>query len=163
MNPANEALLKEIMAGYEKTRDAFLEAQQTLGRMSHTAESKDRSMSVTVNAQGRITDVKFRGTAYRSLPPAGLAALILETVTAAQLGLQREAAAVAAPVLAATEESSRFEGDTIWDLLPGAKDPKNADFFKVLRTGFGAEDAPETAALRSTARQAAARTLDDED
>ncbi|GAA3776843.1 YbaB/EbfC family nucleoid-associated protein [Streptomyces phyllanthi] len=139
MKPSNEALLREIQADFERTRDTFLEVQRSIGSLESTAESPDRMMSVTVDAQGQLSSLTFRGTGYRSMGPAQLADLIVSTVRRAQCDLQTKAQAAVAPMLT-DGAAGTFDGDSLWDLLPGSDDPANAEFFKSLRGGFGTED-----------------------
>jgi len=170
MKPSNEALLKEIQADFERTRDTFLEVQRNLNSLEAGAESPDRMMSVTVDAQGRLSSVTFRSTGYRSMAPAQLADLIVSTVNRAQRDLRTRAQATAAPMLRDGGAAGTFDGSSLWDLLPGADDPANADFFKALRGGFGTEDDDTDgtpAAARHTAGRRPARhvgsALDDEE
>ncbi|MFF3371490.1 YbaB/EbfC family nucleoid-associated protein [Streptomyces sp. NPDC002680] len=166
MKPSNEALLKEIQADFERTRDTFLEVQRNLSSLESAAESPDRMMSVTVDAQGQLSSLTFRGTGYRSMAPAQLADLIVSTVRRAQHDLQARAQATAAPMLT-DGVAGTFDGSSLWDLLPGADDPANAEFFKSLRSGFGTEDdgagaSPQQGGARRPARRTAS-ALDDEE
>ncbi|GAA4545110.1 YbaB/EbfC family DNA-binding protein [Amycolatopsis samaneae] len=50
-----------------------------------TTRAKDRSLSVSFNGRGELTELKFHGTKYREMPPAQLAHVIVETMTAARV------------------------------------------------------------------------------
>ncbi|MER6998682.1 YbaB/EbfC family nucleoid-associated protein [Streptomyces sp. NPDC000410] len=141
MKPSNEALLQEIMADFEKTRDTFLEVQRNLTALHASAESPDRTVTATVDARGQLSSLTFRGAAHRDMPGPQLADLIVSTVRRAQADLQRQANSTASAVLADGPAAS-FDGDSLWDLLPGSDDPANQDFFKMLRGGTF-EEAPE--------------------
>ncbi|MFE0019818.1 YbaB/EbfC family DNA-binding protein [Amycolatopsis sp. NPDC059021] len=52
---------------------------------STTTRAKDRSLSVSFNGRGELTELKFHGTKYREMPPAQLAHVIVETMTAARV------------------------------------------------------------------------------
>lgn len=58
-----------------------------------TAQSKDKTVEATVNSQGALLTLKFRGERYRDLPPAELGAKIVEVVRDAQTKSQVAAAA----------------------------------------------------------------------
>lgn len=49
-----------------------------------TATAKDHLLSVTADARGRVTGIKFHSTRYRSMAAAELAKALLETVQRAQ-------------------------------------------------------------------------------
>ncbi|MGW2561411.1 YbaB/EbfC family nucleoid-associated protein [Streptomyces sp. NPDC001514] len=138
MKPSNEALLQEIMEDFRKTRDTFLEVQRNLTSLQASAQSPDRTLTATVDAHGQLASIVFRGTAYRDMPGARLADLIVSTVRRAQADLQRQANSTASALL--SNGSATFDGDSLWDLLPGSDDPANQDFFKRLRGGTFDED-----------------------
>jgi hypothetical protein len=71
---------------------ADLRVQQTrirtvteeVSKATANAASKDRAIEATVDSQGKLTGLKLKGTAYRKLAPAELAARIVDTVRSAQ-------------------------------------------------------------------------------
>ena len=60
------------------------EVQQRLAGVQATATSKNRAITVTVDSQGEIIDIKFRTGAYRSMPGVELARLLMDTIAAAR-------------------------------------------------------------------------------
>ncbi|MER6913315.1 YbaB/EbfC family nucleoid-associated protein [Streptomyces sp. NPDC000594] len=147
MKPSSEALLKEIMDDLGKARDTFLDVQRQLGTLSTTAESPDRLLTVAVDSRGELTSLTFRGTGYRSLPPARLAETIVATVDAARRELMTRARLTAEPVLG-DDSAPTVDGVSLWDLLPGRDDPANAEFFRALRGGLDAPEEPRAASGR---------------
>lgn len=74
-----------------------------------TASSKDKTIEATVNSQGRLIGMRFRGDRYRDLAPAELASRIVEVVRQAQTD-------------ASTAATAAFSG-----LLPGILPDLNAE------------------------------------
>jgi hypothetical protein len=72
-------------------RAAADEATTALSGTSHTQVSKRKLLSVTVGLSGELQGLTFNGEGYRKLPPVELAAIIVETVTAAREGAQEQA------------------------------------------------------------------------
>jgi DNA-binding protein YbaB len=66
-------------------------ATERMSSITGSAVSKDRAVTVTVDHQGRLVDLKLAGERYRRLPPAELAASIVATVQQAQDEATREA------------------------------------------------------------------------
>ncbi|MER5767849.1 YbaB/EbfC family nucleoid-associated protein [Streptomyces sp. NPDC001985] len=158
MKPSNEALLKEIMADFEKTRDTFLDVQRRLSSLESAVQSPDRTLTVTVDARGELSSLAFRGTGYRALPPARLAELIVTTVQKAQRELRDKARGVAGHLT--DGPAATFDGSSWWDLLPGADDPANKEFFTAVRGGTGGPGPGPTGGATATRSTA---VLDDND
>lgn len=74
------------------------EANQALAAGSHTQVSKRKLLSVTVGLAGELQSLTFNGEAYRSLAPAELSALIVETVAAARQSAHDKASGLLADV-----------------------------------------------------------------
>lgn len=106
--------LEQAMAEFEehKAKVAGFEAQ--MAEASTTVRSKNRALSVTVNAQGEPTEVKFLSGAYRTMAPAELGTLIVEQVRAAQNEARRKAASLFAELLPG--------GMPVLDMLTGPVD-----------------------------------------
>jgi DNA-binding protein YbaB len=75
-----ESALESFRAQQEKIR-AF---QERMADRTTTVTSKNRMVVVTVDATGLLTGLEFKGNRYRTLPPAELGALVVETVASAQ-------------------------------------------------------------------------------
>lgn len=80
----------DATAGFEAALQTLAEERDRLGRMHErmaqgtTTTSKDRMLSVAVNARGEILKLTFHNTRYRQMAPAELAALVTETIAAAR-------------------------------------------------------------------------------
>jgi DNA-binding protein YbaB len=70
--------LDKAMANLEETRKAVADAQEQLSKASTTVRSRDRSVEVTVNAQGHLSEVKFLDGKYRNMGAAQLSASLVE-------------------------------------------------------------------------------------
>lgn len=70
------------MQAFEGQQRKLAELQEKMNEDSTTVRSKDRSLSMTFDGRGELTEMKFLGTKFRSMAPAELAHLIVETVQA---------------------------------------------------------------------------------
>jgi len=84
MSSALRQQMEAAVADLNAQRERIREAGRRLSASSHTAASPDRSVEATVDAQGRLTGLALKGTAYRTLAPAEFADRIAQTVRAAQ-------------------------------------------------------------------------------
>ncbi|MFI9005899.1 YbaB/EbfC family nucleoid-associated protein [Actinosynnema sp. NPDC053489] len=76
-NPFQEQI-DQAMAMVRDQRAALRRARDEMRAATATATSRDRLVTVVVGAQGELRDVRFNGTGYRELPPAQLAATVVE-------------------------------------------------------------------------------------
>ncbi|CAM5598130.1 YbaB/EbfC family nucleoid-associated protein [Streptomyces canarius] len=60
------------------------QAREALSGISAMATSKDRLVTVTVDARGTLTELKFNSSRYRSMAPSELSAVVTETIAKAQ-------------------------------------------------------------------------------
>ncbi|GAA4174708.1 hypothetical protein GCM10022251_74520 [Phytohabitans flavus] len=97
--------LEKAFAELERQREALTEMQQELAGAETTVTSKNRAVAVTINSQGRITEIKFPSGAYRSMAAPELGALLVDTIQLARDEMMQATAA-------------RFEG-----LMPGGLNP----------------------------------------
>lgn len=72
--------LSELRAQQEKIADAVGRLQE----VTTTSSTKDNTVSATVDGQGKLVELSFRGRRWRDLAPKELAAKIVEVVTDAQ-------------------------------------------------------------------------------
>jgi YbaB/EbfC DNA-binding family len=84
MGPGFDSILNETMAELERQRNHLTQLHHSLSEVNGSALSKRRQVSVTVDARGDITELKFHGLAYRKLSPAELADIIVDTIRQAQ-------------------------------------------------------------------------------
>jgi hypothetical protein len=124
MSDPYAAEYERLYADYQQRYQRIVETQRRLREISCTATSPRKSVSVTVGHGGVVTDVSFPTSAYKQLPPAELASVVLETITAARELATAEAATIVAP--------SVPEGVNVHALLSGSMDlqsllPKDPD------------------------------------
>jgi DNA-binding protein YbaB len=67
-----------------QSQERLAEASANLESVTAEAASKDRMLSVTVNARGEIAERRFHTEKYRMMAPAELAAAIIEVVERAR-------------------------------------------------------------------------------
>ncbi|MGP4014989.1 YbaB/EbfC family nucleoid-associated protein [Saccharopolyspora sp. 5N708] len=84
---------------YERQLEGINEMRRRLTALSATAVSPKREVSVTVAAQGVITELKFLTSAYRRLPPNELADLVTRTIAEARDKVTEQTAEIMAPML----------------------------------------------------------------
>lgn len=106
--------LEQAMAEFEEHKAKMAGFGAQLAQATTTITSKSRTLSITVNAQGETTEVKFLSGAYRTMAPAELGTLIAETTRAAQDEARRKAASLFAELLPA--------GMPVLDMLTGPVD-----------------------------------------
>ena len=82
-----------------------------------TATSKDKTIEATVNAQGRLLGLKFRGERYRDLAPAELANKVVEVVRQAQSDAATAAMAAFAGLLPGGMPDLNTEGGFDFDAM----------------------------------------------
>jgi DNA-binding protein YbaB len=103
---------------YEAALRQLGEQQQTLDRTQReladlrvTAQSRDRLVSVTLNARGELTSLVFTGTRHRTLAPAQLSKAVIDTYAAARAELDQRLAALYGPVVPVSMDlGSAFAG-----------------------------------------------------
>lgn len=90
MNAAFESMLNDMLAEIQKQRESLIRLQQGAPEISGSARSKRRQVSAVVDARGDLVELKFHGMGYRSLAPAELATIIVDTVCEARAEAQRQ-------------------------------------------------------------------------
>jgi DNA-binding protein YbaB len=87
-----ESALADLRAKQEQLREfgSAMAAQKT------EVTSKNRMVSATVDSYGRLVDLAIKGSRYRTLAPAELAKVIVETVAKAQEKASKQTMAAAA-------------------------------------------------------------------
>ncbi|MFI6340342.1 YbaB/EbfC family nucleoid-associated protein [Streptomyces sp. NPDC050535] len=120
MEPVEERLAK-AMEALETTRAALTGAEQTLRQASVVVMSKDRSVEVTVGAQGEVTAMRFHDGKYRSMAPAQLASVLLETIGQARSRMARQVLDTYRPISEGVPQVAGVPGAEIdWDALFGS-------------------------------------------
>ncbi|HWB37736.1 MAG TPA: YbaB/EbfC family nucleoid-associated protein [Rugosimonospora sp.] len=106
--------VERIQAEYEERKRAIAGLQQSLGSQATTVQSKNRELSVTMDANGQVTEVKFLSGRYRSMSGAELGALVVDTIRQARRQCLESVAAAYRTVLPA--------GLPLMDVLNGSTD-----------------------------------------
>ncbi|MFD9359447.1 YbaB/EbfC family nucleoid-associated protein [Streptomyces sp. NPDC060031] len=88
-NPMEDRIARSL-AEFEERRAQIMDLQREFQTASVTATAKDRSVEVTVDAQGNVTGLRFPNAKYRSLAPAELAAVLMQTMAEARAEVRRQ-------------------------------------------------------------------------
>jgi DNA-binding protein YbaB len=86
----DEELLAEMRSALEQVQATSDRLRQQVREAKTTVRDKDRRLSATVGGEGELAQLTFHGDAYRQLPPAELADLIVKTVAKAREAAQRK-------------------------------------------------------------------------
>ncbi|WP_306750423.1 YbaB/EbfC family nucleoid-associated protein [Saccharothrix yanglingensis] len=89
--------LDQLLTQFQEQQRAMVEIQRRLREIRVTATAPRKVVSVTVGHGGHVTDVKFPTAAYKKMPPAELAGVLVDTIADAQRKAADEAAALMAP------------------------------------------------------------------
>ncbi|WP_307798137.1 YbaB/EbfC family nucleoid-associated protein [Actinoplanes flavus] len=82
--------LEDVYGRYEEMRSGVDELQRSLATMQVSAESEDGTVQATVDADGRLVDLRLDQQACREWNVETLARVIVETVQHASTGKSRE-------------------------------------------------------------------------
>ncbi|MBO4209043.1 YbaB/EbfC family nucleoid-associated protein [Micromonospora echinofusca] len=111
-----EAAINQMLAELAQQRENMTRFQDGFGSVSGTAMAPKRLLSVTVNAQGEITELKFLNQGYRSMAGAELASVIMTTIKEAQRDARsRLAEQVGSVGLPGAEVSDLVDGQVDWN------------------------------------------------
>ncbi|WP_329279049.1 YbaB/EbfC family nucleoid-associated protein [Streptomyces sp. NBC_01451] len=140
MRETIEQRLAQAVADLETTRTEVARAERELADASATVRSPDRSVEVTVSAQGDLTELKFLDGKYRTMSATQLAASVLEAA-------QEARAVMARRVMDAFEPFTR-PSDAVPEMTG-----VNVDWQKIFGPGVldgprGAEDRSSSSRLR---------------
>ncbi|NJQ02995.1 YbaB/EbfC family nucleoid-associated protein [Streptomyces zingiberis] len=120
MSDSIEDRLAKAVAHLEATKQAAARAQEQLSQASVTVRSRDRSVEVTVNAQGGLGEVKFLDGKYRTMGAAQLSASVMEATRQAQAEMARTVMETFRPLSETEGDRPYIEGSGIdWDDLFG--------------------------------------------
>lgn len=89
-DPDLRADLEDIYGRYEEIRSGVDELQRTVATMQVSAESETGEVKATVDADGRLVDLRLDQDACREWPVDTLARIIVETVQHASAGKSRQ-------------------------------------------------------------------------
>lgn len=110
-----EAAINEMLAELGRQRESLTRLQQGMTSVTGTAVSPRRQVSVVVDAQGEILELKFLNQSYRSMPGTELASLIVATIREAQRDARaRMVEEVGSIGVAGADVSDFAEGNVDW-------------------------------------------------
>ena len=84
MTSGFDQAMSDVLGRLDKRRDDVVRVHQTLDEVTSTVRSRRRQVSATVDARGELDDLKFHGQTYKSMEPADLAKVIIETIKQAR-------------------------------------------------------------------------------
>lgn len=88
-NPLQDKI-DQALADFERSQTAIESIREDLADSTTTVTAKNRAVEVTVDGQGEITEIKFPTKKYRTMAPAELGSLLVETLAdARQQAVQR--------------------------------------------------------------------------
>ena len=126
---AHEAALSSLDREHQK----LTEVTNMIDEESTTVRSKDRSVSMDFDGRGEVTAITFHGTKYRTMAPAELSHVLLETLRAGRAQcLQKVADAMGEDFL---------PGISFADLATGKMDAE--DIFQKLVSPFLGDEAAD--------------------
>jgi DNA-binding protein YbaB len=95
------AQFEEMLAEYQKARTSMEEVQERMRSANATVKSDNKMISVSVDAQGEITDLVFHTKTYRTMAPAELAKVLLAAIAKARAAVMEQLQDATAPFLPA--------------------------------------------------------------
>ncbi|AWW43377.1 YbaB/EbfC family nucleoid-associated protein [Streptomyces cadmiisoli] len=112
--------LAEAMEQLSATETAVARAEEELLGSSCTVKSTDRSVEVTVDAQGSLVAMRFLGGLYRDMTAPELAASVLEAVERGRTIMARQVMSVLDPLTRALPAIPEMPGLTVdWGKIFG--------------------------------------------
>lgn len=112
--------LAKAVANLEETQKAVALAREQLSVASATMRSSDRSVEVTVNAQGHLSEVKFLDGKYRTMGAAQLSASLIEAARQAQAEMAQTVLKTFQPLSETPGLRPQIEGSGVdWDEIFG--------------------------------------------
>ncbi|MEU3599342.1 YbaB/EbfC family nucleoid-associated protein [Streptomyces sp. NPDC006798] len=105
--------LAEAVARLERTQQAVAAAESRLRGAAVTVRSGDRSVEVTVNAQGQLSDLRFLDGKYRTMGAVQLAAAVLDAARQGQAEMARTVLDTFQPLSETVGDRPRIEGSGV--------------------------------------------------
>ncbi|GAA1982283.1 YbaB/EbfC family nucleoid-associated protein [Amycolatopsis minnesotensis] len=100
MDSPYEEEVSKLLAELKEQREKVSGAVEDMHAVRETVVSKNKMLKATVDGQGKLVELEFRGDRWRDLSPAELSAIVIEVVTGAQersRGIVTELASAMAP------------------------------------------------------------------
>jgi len=76
--------IEQAYAAFEKQKAAISGLEQAMASAETTVTAKNRAVTVTVDGRGDVVEIKFPTNAYRTMAPAELGNLLVETAKTAR-------------------------------------------------------------------------------
>ncbi|MEV0055429.1 YbaB/EbfC family nucleoid-associated protein [Saccharopolyspora sp. NPDC050389] len=112
MNFGNlQAQLDQALAELNKQREELQQVEADLVKRTKSVRSKDRMLTATVDAGGKLSKLEFHDDRYRSMAKAELGAAIVKLVAEAQGQMTAEISEAVQPHLSDTEEMRKSMRD----------------------------------------------------
>ncbi|MET8127052.1 YbaB/EbfC family nucleoid-associated protein [Streptomyces sp. NPDC005231] len=130
MSEVGSSRYQQVLDELRTAQKALEETEKRISAASYTGRSKDRSVEVTVGAQGQLTRVKFLADKYKAMTPDQLGEAVLE---AAQRGRAQMAESVMGAFKPLTEQTAALreerggEGGLDWGKVFGPFEQAIAD------------------------------------
>jgi DNA-binding protein YbaB len=137
--------IQQRLVELRERRQVMARIQQELAETQTTVASKNHAISVTVDSRGELADIRFRTNSYRTMAPAELAQLLMDTVKAARTEARAAVAEAFAPLLPA--------GTPLLDMMNGT-----VDFEAMMRDTIPMPDDPAASDLARIAKNEGARS-----
>lgn len=119
--------VRQTMATLKEQRDRLDAAQADIEARTASATSHDRMVTVTVDARNAVVGIEFHTTRYRSMPPAQLSEVLVDTFGQACRTMARAVDEVFRPFVAERDRlRAAMAGDTpvdrafqqVWEQAP---------------------------------------------
>ena len=140
--------LEEAYAELNRQRAALHETQRRLTELGATVTSPNRAVSVTVDHQGAVSEIKFLTSGYRGMAPAELGALLVETIAQARTEITGQVAEVLGQLMPGRSMldalTGEFDLDEIMDEAL-AEATAAQEYFDVLADGDSDDSDPAAA------------------
>ncbi|ONH62029.1 hypothetical protein CcI49_00910 [Frankia sp. CcI49] len=82
----DDDLMEAALAELARTEEVTARIRREGVAARHRASDRGKLLTVTASGDGKITDISFRGDAYRELAPAEFADLLVKTIEQARSG-----------------------------------------------------------------------------
>lgn len=143
----------DALATLRDLRSSTAELQARLTDTVLTTTARNRMFTVTTDAAGTLQQITFTGDAYRSLPPAELASLLVDTIGAALDAARQEMEASVADVLGVPASSPAASAGTGTGVVGDVPEDLDALLERFLDIAGAAVTPDEADALRRGVRE----------
>lgn len=103
--------LDELQAELVRQRQALGDMQRRLAETKVTITSRNHAVSVSLDGQGNVVEIKFPSSKYRAMAPTELGALLVETIGQARTELTGQLAEFLGQLMPGTAVLEALNGD----------------------------------------------------